>query len=311
MTRVVFFGSPREACEVLDALTLAGDQVAAVYTRSDSISGRSKTPEPTPVKRRALELGIAPETPDTLREPSVQARLRGLAADAFVVAAYGRLLPPVILKIPRMGVLNVHPSLLPRHRGPTPVATAILEGDRHTGTTIMLLDEGMDTGPILEQSNPVEIGPADTTAVLTSKLFQIGAGLLIDTLHRWERGEMTPRPQDESLATVTRILERSDGEIDWNGPADRIERKVRAYDPWPGTFTAWEGKNLKVLEAGAADRAHGVPPGSVVASDGIVAIATGRGLLLPRRLQLEGRKALAVDEFVRGHPQFVGARLPS
>ncbi|MBI4306177.1 MAG: methionyl-tRNA formyltransferase, partial [Chloroflexi bacterium] len=190
MTRVVFFGSPAEACNVLDALIASGYEIAAVYTRSDSIAGRSKIPEPTAVKRRGRELGIPVETPETLRAPSVQSRLRQFDADAFVVAAYGRLLPPAILKVARLGVLNIHPSLLPRHRGPSPVATAILEGDQHAGVTVMLLDEGMDTGPILAQSDPIDIGPADTTATLTPKLFEIGSGLLVETLGRWERAEI-------------------------------------------------------------------------------------------------------------------------
>lgn len=311
MARVVFFGSPQEAVPALMALASAGHDVASVFTRPDAVSGRSKVPEPTAVKAAALELGIPVETPATLRNEEAKGRLASYGAEAFVVAAYGRILPPAVLALPRLGALNIHPSLLPRLRGPSPVATAILEGDRHTGVTVMLLDEGMDTGPILAQSEPLEIGLHDTTGLLTAKLFQIGATLLVETLAKWERGQLTPVPQNSAAATTTRLLSRSDGLIDWSQPADRIERMARAYDPWPGTFTTWRGKNLKVLEVTVSGDANatGAPPGTVFRTEAGLGVACGRGTLALRRLQLEGRNAVSAEEFLRGYSGIEGAVL--
>lgn len=309
MARVVFFGSPQEAVPALMALVDSGHGVAAVYTRPDAVAGRSKVPEPTPVKAAAMDLGIPVETPPNLRSDQAQQRLASLAAEAFVVAAYGRILPALVLALPKLGALNIHPSLLPRHRGPSPVATAILEGDRQTGVTVMLLDEGMDTGPILAQSEPVEIGPRDTTETLTPKLFEAGAGLLVETLSRWEHGQITPRPQDGALATTTKLLSRSDGLIDWTRAADRIERMTRAYDPWPGTFTVWRDRNLKVLEVAAGDTGARFAPGTVFRIGEGLGVACGSGALELKRMQLEGRNPVSAVEFLRGYPAIEGAML--
>ncbi|MBI2964919.1 MAG: methionyl-tRNA formyltransferase [Chloroflexi bacterium] len=312
MSRIVFFGSPQEAVFALRSLVEANHQMAAVYTRPDSIAGRSKVPEPTPVKAAALQLGIPVESPATLRAPAEQERLASYGADVFAVAAYGRILPPAALRLPRLGALNIHPSFLPRHRGPSPVATAILDGDPHTGVTVMLLDEGMDTGPLLAQSEPVPIGARDTTGGLTARLFEMGARLLVDTLEKWERGTISPRPQDRSKATVTRLLERGDGLIDWSNPADLIERMTRAYDPWPGTFTRWGGRTLKLLEI-ATSEAGGevVQPGAVFTRGADMVIACGHGAIVVKRLQIEGRRAVMAAEFMRGYPSIEGAQLRS
>jgi methionyl-tRNA formyltransferase len=312
VSRVIFFGTPGDAVFALRSLVEANYQIAAVYTRPDSIAGRSKVPEPTPVKATALQLGIPVETPATLRAPDEQERLASYGADVFAVAAYGRILPSAALRLPRLGALNIHPSLLPRHRGPSPVATAILEGDLHTGVTVMLLDEGMDTGPLLAQSEPVPIGAHDTTGWLTAKLFEMGAALLVDTLESWKRGAVPPRPQDESKATVTRLLERKDGMIDWSKPAEHIERMTRAYDPWPGAFTRWDGRTVKLLEI-ATSEAGGdvVQPGAVFTRGADMVIACGRGAIVVKRLQIEGRRAVTSAEFMRGYPGVEGAQLRS
>lgn len=310
MTRVVFFGSPEVATRSLREAVAAGHDIAVVYTQPDRVVGRSKSPVPTPIKIAALELCLPVETPENLRDADTQAKLASFRGDAFLVVGYGQLLPPPVLEMPRLGVLNVHPSLLPRHRGPSPVATAILEGDTETGVTVMLLDRRMDTGPILTQSAPVPIGPGDTRGSLTARLFEIGAEMLVKTLTQWERGDVTARPQDEARATVTRLLKRADGEIDWSHPADRIERMVRAFDPWPGTFTRWDGRNLKVLAARLAANGAG-KPGRVIELSGGLAIGCGSGALAVNRLQLEGRRAASAQEFLRGYPGIVGATLPS
>ncbi len=310
MARVIFFGSPAGAGRVLREVVSAGHEVAAVYTQPPRAAGRSKEPVSTPVEAAARQLGLVVRTPVGLRDAEAQRDLSGFGADVFLVAGYGRLLPAAVLDMPPLGVLNVHPSLLPRHRGPSPVATAILEGDRETGVTVMLLDEGMDTGPVLAQSAPVEIGPSTTGSSLTERLFEIGASLLVSTLARWVSGEIEPRPQDESRATVSRLLKRADGEINWSEPAERIERMVRAYDAWPGAYTRWSGKNLKVLEAALAGEVAG-RPGEVSVADGEIAVATGSGALSIVRLQLEGRRPASAAEFARGYPALDGSSLPS
>jgi methionyl-tRNA formyltransferase len=234
-----------------------------------------------------------------------------LRPDVVVVAAYGLFLPAETLELPALGCLNVHPSLLPRHRGPSPVPSAILAGDQDTGVTLILLDEGMDTGPIVAQrSTPV--GERETTEALTDRLFRMGADLLLETLPGWASGDVEARPQDESRATASRLLKRADGEIDWSRPVLDIWRQVRAMHPWPGTFTSWGGRTVKIIEArpGDATKAAGDTPGLVVAADAsAVGVVTGDGLLKIERLQMEGRRPVAADEFLRGYRDFLGSHL--
>ncbi len=308
--RLVFFGSPPGAVAALDALVGAGLDVAAVYTQPDRPAGRGARARPTAVRREAEDLGLPVRTPASWRDERAMAELASWEADAFVVVAYGRILPTRLLEMPRLGVLNVHPSLLPRFRGTSPVQAAILEGDTHTGVTIMLLDEGMDTGPILARSAREAVCPDDTGGGLMERLFEIGAGMLVRTLSEWAAGAITPVPQDEGEATVTRMLRREDGALDWTESAALLERKVRAYDPWPGTHTRWRGRNLKVLGAAVAPEAGG-EPGAVSSVEDRPVVATADGGLALVCLQLEGRRAVTGEEFVRGHSGFIGARVPS
>jgi len=294
----------------LGALVKAGLDVAAVYTQPDRPAGRSARAKPTAVRREAENLNLPVRTPRSWRNAEAIAGLACWKADAFIVVAYGRLLPARVLNMPRLGVLNVHPSLLPRFRGTSPVQTAILEGETHTGVTIMLLDEGMDTGPILARSAPEPLRPDDTGGCLAERLFEVGAGLLVQTLRAWAGGEITPVPQNEDEATVTRMLRRADGALDWTAPAARLERQVRAYDPWPGTHTRWRGRNLKVLAAAVAPEGA-AEAGVVTIAAGRPVVATGEGGLVLVRVQLEGRRAVTGEEFLRGYPGFEGARLPS
>ncbi|MBM3957679.1 MAG: methionyl-tRNA formyltransferase, partial [Gemmatimonadetes bacterium] len=288
--KLVFFGSPAGGATALRALVEAGFEVAAVYTRPDRPAGRSAVPQPTAVGREAEALGLPVRTPGSWREEGAIAGLASWGADAFVVVAYGRILPGLVLAVPRLGVVNVHPSLLPRFRGPSPVQTAILEGETHTGVTIMLLDQGMDMGPILARSAPEPVRPGDTGGSLTARLFEIGARLLVRALRDWEAGAIAPEPQDEAGATVTRLLRREDGALDWTESAARLERQVRAYDPWPGAHTLWRGRNLKVLAARMAPEAAG-EAGVVTVRSGRPVVATGAGGLKLVRVQLEGRRA--------------------
>jgi methionyl-tRNA formyltransferase len=309
--KTVFMGTPELALPVLSALLDGGMEVVGVYTRPDKPAARGRRLSASPVKRMAQEVGVPLFQPPSLRPDGVQEELATLSPDVVVVAAYGLFLPARTLDLPPLGCLNVHPSLLPRHRGPSPVSRAILDGDAVTGVTIIRLDEGMDTGPIVG-SRETAIGPGENAQELTARLFEMGAELLVEILPLWASGEKKARPQDDSQATVTGRLSKEDGEIDWRLDTDRIARQVRAYYPWPGTFTRWEGRLVKITEASPAvsEVAADPSPGRVVSlPGGGLGITTGSGVLEAHRVQLEGRKTAGAREFLRGFPDFVGAVL--
>lgn len=308
--QIVFMGTPEFAVPSLDALVGAGHRVVAVYTRQDKPAGRGREPTQSPVKRYAVAAGIPVEQPGSLRTPKAPEQLASYAPDLLVVAAYGLILPKSILDAPRLGPVNVHPSLLPRHRGPAPIAGAILAGDAETGVSIMLMDEGVDTGPILSQS-VVPLDGAETTGSLTDRLAAVGAELLAATVSRWVASEIQPRPQDDSLATFTQQFSKADGMIDWEQPATTLARRIRALQPWPGAFTFWNGRLLKVLRARPLDVTGSSPvgtsdrqPGDVLAglNASPIVVVTGAGLLAIDEVQLEGKRSLPAAEFRRGQP---------
>ena len=309
--RVVFMGTPAFAVPALRALVVRGHVVAGVYTQPDRRAGRGQKLTASPVKIFAEEHGLPVFQPRSLRQDVAAARseLADLAPDVVIVAAYGLFLPDEVLRLPRLGCLNIHPSLLPRHRGPSPVATAILDGDETSGVTIMLLDEGMDTGPILAQRE-TRISADETAEELTERLFELGSELLVDTLDQWGREQILPTPQNNDDASVTRRLQREDGRIDWSQSADSIARRVRAFTPWPGTFTVWRGKTVKILRGSPVDGALSGTPGTVVRlDDSTIAVLTGSGAVEVQSLQIEGRRATGATDFVRGYGDFVGSTL--
>lgn len=312
--RLVFMGTPSYVIPVLRALTTARNvQVAAVYTPPDRPKGRGRQMEMPPVKIFALECGLPVHQPVSLRSERVQVELAEHRPDVIVVAAYGKLLPPPVLNTPFHGCLNLHPSLLPRHRGPSPVATAILEGDNTTGVTLMLLDEGMDTGPTISRRQ-YSLSGRESAESLTATLFQLGAEVLLECLEPWVAGQLTAQPQDEVRASTTRKLERSDGAVDWQLPASALERRSRAYSPWPGLFTEWEGNVLKLLDVVQLPVTADVQaePGRVVqltGSDTVVGVVTSDGVLGLNTVQLEGRRPQSASEFLRGYSGFIGAKL--
>ena len=308
MSRVVFMGTPQFAVPTLEWLA-KGYETVTVVTQPDRHSGRGRRLRPPPVKRAALRLGLPVWQPRTLRTSEAVAHLRELAPEVMVVAAYGQILRPEVLEIPPRGCINIHASLLPRYRGAEPVAAAILAGEEKTGVTIMLMDERMDTGPILAQRS-IPIALDDTRASLTEKLAHLGAELLLETLPRWLDGEIKPQPQDEALASRAPLLKKGDGEIDWSRPAVVIERMVRAYAPWPGTYTHWQGQRLKVLRARSLHQQEG-EGGWVMETPEGMAVVTGEGALLLEEVQLAGKRAMSAEEFVRGQREFIGAHLPS
>ncbi len=309
MTRVVFMGTPEFSVPSLAKLVAADYDVVGVVTQPDRPSGRGRKLEPSPVKRFAVEHGLAVLQPETLRPPEAVAELASLRPDVIVVAAFGQILRPAVLSLPPHGCINVHASLLPRWRGAAPVQAAILAGDQVTGSTIMFMDEGMDTGPVLGQA-ALAIHFDETAGDLTERLSQHGADLLAETLPRWLVGELTLQPQDNNQATLCRPVRKEQGTIDWSRPALEIARAVRAYNPWPGAVSVWKGVPLKVVQANAlAIEASAQPPGTVSETQDVIVVVTGEGVLRLDVVQLAGRNAAGIDDFVRGQRGFVGSLL--
>ena len=302
-------GTPEFGVPTLEHLTGSGLRVVGVYTQPDRPSGRGKKVRNSPVKVLAEARGLPVFQPETLFTQEARAEMETLKPDVVVVAAYGLILPKWTLDLPTYGVLNVHPSLLPRHRGPAPVANAILEGDDEIGVTVMLVEPRVDSGPILG-SVRVPIGPRDTTWALTERLAEMGGRLLVETLRDWVQGLVEPIAQDDALATYSRKATRGDGEINWALPAAEIDRKIRAYDPWPGSFTTWMGRRLKVLEAEPFEDGVG-EPGMVMNGRGGVVVQTGCGQLALRKVQPEGSRGMGIGAFILGRPEFIGTRLGS
>lgn len=312
--RVVFMGTPAFSVPPLELLVESGEQVVGVYTQPDKPAGRGRDVVASPIKSCAEKRGLPVFQPASFRSPDACRELASLKPDVIVVAAYGKLLPKEVLQLSPWGCVNIHPSLLPRHRGPSPVAFTILEGDAVAGVTLILLDEGMDTGPIIAQEEEYLL-PQDTVETLTDRLFRRGARLLTRTLLLYCRGELVPRPQEEARATYTRKLTKEDGVIQWELPAVSLWRQVRAYSPWPGSYTRWQGKLLKVLEAVPMPKVEGAPPGRVVLLESSalapLGVITGDGVLGIKRVQLEGKKDVDARDFLQGHQDFPDSTLPS
>ena len=322
--RIVFMGSPDFALPVLRRLLESGHEVVAVYTQPDRPAGRGRALQAPPAKTLALARGVPVFQPASVSAPDSVQELARLAPDLIVIAAYGQILKQPVLDIPRRGVLNVHASLLPRHRGAAPVAAAILAGDKETGVTIMRTELALDAGPILVQRR-VPISPHDTAGTLTERLAEAGADLVMEVLPAWLEGSLSPTPQDASQATYAPALRKEDGRVDWGLPAEDVWRRVRAFAPWPGAFTYLDGKPLRLLDTWPLAVDHqGQPAGTVVpcplgaaapeqaglpVRQAGFAVVTGRGLLAIMRLQLAGRRALPATDFLRGQRGLMGKRL--
>jgi methionyl-tRNA formyltransferase len=290
----------------LARLVEAGHDVALVVSQPDRPAGRGQTTTPPPVKRAAESLGLTVFQPPRLADDLEPFRAAGV--DVAIVAAYGEVLTAATLAIPARGFVNVHPSLLPHLRGATPVPSAILEGTTATGVTVMQVGLGVDSGPILAQVGE-PIRDDDTGEALLARLAELGADLLVETLPRWLSGQIAPRRQEGRRATYSRTLRRDDGRADFNLPAVDLWRRARAFQPWPGFFTTWGGKLLKLPAVEPLPSRKGHAPGTVFAAPAGPAVACGTGALLLRELQLEGKRVTAAGEFLRGQPAFLGARL--
>jgi methionyl-tRNA formyltransferase len=312
---IVFMGTPQFGVPCLEALLSTHHNMAAVYVQPDRPAGRGREPSDGPVKSLALRNRLEVVQPSSLRDPVALDTLARFKPDVIVVVAYGLLLPQAVLDLPRYHALNVHPSLLPRHRGASPIPWAILEGDPVTGVSIMLMDSGLDTGPVLEQEE-VPIADSDNALILGGRLAEVAAAMLPDTIDRWVRGELKPVPQDNDKATYSRLISKGDGEMDWRLPAVELWRRVRAFYPWPGCYTRWQGRTLKIVETVPLASENQGQPGRVIpllagySGTPVVGVETGDGVLGLLQLQLEGKKEVSGAEFVRGQKGFVGSELP-
>jgi methionyl-tRNA formyltransferase len=308
MARVVFMGTPQFAVPTLQAL-VEHHKVVGVVTQPDGRAGRGRKVVVSPVKQMAMERDLALLQPVTLGEAGVVAHLAAWHPEVIVVAAFGQLLPKSVLDLPPYGSINVHASLLPRYRGAAPISAAILDGETVTGITIMRMDEGLDTGPILAQAE-CSIAPGDTTGSLTAKLAELGAQLLIETLGGWLEGAIEAQPQDDAAATYCDQLEKVDGLLDWSQPAVYLDRQVRACDPWPGAYTTWQGQRLKVLRARPQPSWEGEGKQGQVRQIGEgIGVVTGQGVLELIEVQLAGKKPMPAALFARGQRDLGGGFL--
>lgn len=309
----MYFGTPEFAVPPLAALVNAGFDIRAVVTQPERAVGRGLKLAPSPVAEAAQKEGLKVLTPESVKTDEFILAIRGLQPELFVVAAYGAILPAYLLDIPRRGALNIHPSLLPRHRGASPIETAILEGDTETGVTITLMDEGMDHGPIVLQEK-LPIAKNENRLTLSKKLAALSADLIVKTVPEWLAGNLQASPQQHAAATYTKLLTREDGHLYWSKPAEVLEREVRAYQGRPGSFTFWQKgeKTLRLkVEAARAlpsDQPH--PIGKVFkTSEEMLLVQTERGALALDRLRLEGKESRDSHEFLRGNPDIIGSIL--
>ncbi|HMD64926.1 MAG TPA: methionyl-tRNA formyltransferase [Stellaceae bacterium] len=300
-------GTPAFAATILGALIDAGHRILAVYTQPPRPAGRGHRPQPSAVQSLAAQHGLAVRFPSTLRNEAEQAAFAALGADAAVVAAYGLILPPPVLTVPRLGCLNVHASLLPRWRGAAPIQRALLAGDRETGITIMQMEEGLDTGPILLQER-VPINPDATSAGLSAELAILGGRLMVAALNGVAESRLLARLQPQEGVTFAPKLRREEGRLDWRLHSTDLERRVRTFDPWPGSFFETGGERIRVHAAVALPGPAGGVPGTVL--DDRLLVACGEGALRLLRLQRPGRAALEAPDFLRGFPLPPGTMLP-
>jgi len=300
--RLIFCGTPQFAVPTLQKLLAEGFTIELVVTQPDEPAGRGCEMKPPPVKQVAEKAGIRVFQPAKLKDPATQEYLFPYHPDAIVVVAYGRIIPPWMIELPRLGCINLHASLLPKYRGAAPIQWALMHGERATGVTTMQIDPGMDTGDIL-LVREVEIREEDTAETLAEHLSVVGAELMVETLRGLERGDITPRPQDHSQATLAPLLKKEHGRIDWSLPAQEIAWCVRGLQPWPGAYTTFRGKNLHLWAAVALPAEVGSPlePGTLVAERGKLFVVCGRSTRLEvEELQMEGRKRLSTHEFLNG-----------
>jgi methionyl-tRNA formyltransferase len=305
MTTVVFMGTPEFAVPSLQTL-IEHTNVVGVVTQPDKPAGRGKKMRPSPVKVVAENAGIPLYQPHSLRAIESAQPIRNWQPDIIVVAAFGQILRPHLLELPPHGCLNVHASLLPRWRGASPIQHAILSGDADSGVSLMQMDKGLDTGAVYVKE-AIPLAPDETAATLHDKLAQLGAEMMAKYLGGIIAGIYSPTPQDNTHTTYAPIIKKEDGQLDWQKSARELDQHIRAFTPWPSTFTHWEGNLLKVLAADVSPIVG--EPGLIIQNDDNIMVGTGHGSLILRQVQLAGKKATDILDFMRGRPNFIGARL--
>lgn len=302
--KVVFMGTPDFAVPALDSIAAAGHRVEAVVTRADAKRGRGKKVVFSPVKEKAIELGIPVLQPDRIKgNEEFMVEMEKIRPDVIVVAAYGRILPEELLKLPTYGCINIHGSILPRFRGAAPIQAAILEGDEETGITLMQMDEGLDTGDMLmKRTTPIDM---KTAGQLHDELAEMGAEMIVDILG--DIDNIHPEPQDEALATYAPMISKEDGRIDFAFAPEKIERRTRAFDPWPGTFTQYGEDTMKLWKVETIDTPCEQAPGTIVdVSDEGIDVSCGGGLIRIKELQMPGRKRVPIREYLKGNTIEIG-----
>lgn len=300
--KIIFMGTPDFAAVTLEALIEAGHEVVLAVTQPDKPKGRGKSVQFSAVKSAALAHNIEVYQPKRIREPECAAYLKKYEPDIMVVAAFGQILTEEILTMPRYGCINVHASLLPKYRGAAPIQWAVINGEKTTGVTTMQMDAGIDTGDMLEKTE-LALAPDETGGSLFDRLARAGAKLCVQTLAHIEDGTVTRTKQDESQATHVGMIKKSMGIIDWKKPAVQIERMIRGLNPWPSAYTSLDGKTLKIWKAEVAEGGDGSQAGTVVLADKRqLAVQTGEGRLFLKEVQLEGKKRMDMEAFVRGYP---------
>src|SRR5438132_994165 len=297
--RIVFIGAGEIGVPTLQALLNSDHQVVGVVTQPDKPVGREQQIEPPPIKKAIAGIAVPILQPARVKDAEAIEEIRSLKPDVIVVMAYGQILPRDVLEIPKVACLNLHASLLPRWRGAAPIQAAIAAGDRETGITVMYMDEGLDTGDILLQRK-IEIAPDESGASLHDKLAQIAQEALAEAILLLEQGKAPRLPQENELATYAPKLEREHGRIDWTESSAVIERKIRAFDPWPGAFMEVDHRNLKIFGATIVDRSG--KPGQISRNENELIVAAGEGALSLGEVQLEGKRRMSAAEFLRGHP---------
>jgi len=296
---LVFMGTPDFSVPALEALIAAGHKLRAVYTQPPRPAGRGQKDQPSPIQRAAERHGLAVRTPKTLRDPAAQEEFRALRADIAVVAAYGLILPQSVLDAPLRGCLNIHASLLPRWRGAAPIQRAIEAGDTETGITIMVMEAGLDTGPMLLKES-VPVTPATTAGTLHDALASLGASLILRALQGLESGALIPVPQPADGVTYAKKIAKEEARLDWRAPAALLERRIRAFTPVPGAWFEAKGERIRVTGAVTAPRLRDAAPGTIL--DAALTVACGEGALRPTELQRAGKAPVAADAFLRGFP---------
>lgn len=308
--KIIFAGTPELAVPSLQALINSEHEIVAVYTKPDQPAGRGQKLTMSPVKQLALKHHLTVRQPLTLRDAKEQALLGGLNADLMIVIAYGLLLPPAVLAAPRLGCVNSHVSLLPRWRGAAPIQHAILAGDNETGITLMQMDEGLDTGPVLYQL-PCPLLPADTSKTLHDRLAQLSARAILDFLPAMAKGNYTAQPQDETRACYAGKIAKEDAQINWRDSAATIERQIRAFNPWPVAYTHLDGQFIRIWQAGIIKTAIQATPGAIIHTDkNSIHVATGEHALQLLELQLAGGRCLPVSAILNSKAEWfaVGKR---